>query len=66
MDRALRDGVEDWDFQITPGERRSLETDWTVGFQFNLLQNMVDFPLLVLKGTYHYWRYAVFFFLQGS
>ena len=25
---------------------------------FHLLKNMFDFPLLVLKGMYHYWKYV--------
>ena len=44
-------------------------------FFFHLVKNMFDFPLLVLKGIYHYWKYfnlsgglkemEVFFFFIG-
>ena len=36
---------------------------WT-GDSFHLLKNVFYFPLLVLKGIYHYWKY-VFIFSGG-
>ena len=37
---------------------------WRPMFLFHLVTNMFYFPLLVLKGIYHYWKYVYFF--QGT
>ena len=35
----------------------------SVPLYFHLLKNLLYFPLLVLKGIYHYWKYILF---QGA